>query len=623
MEEWIGKLWHRWITRAAGGHHPQAAVTLKSMNRPLAIYFRALGGDPGLRVAAATADEHESRRHWRARLAGSGERISLARQDCRTLRLPPMLDVFPDAALNRDLYYWLAALAACMDTLPAIKDDPFGILRNQAGTCSTLARWPGLGSRYHRLVEAYLPFRQAVEKLPPEEAAREIALRTALSVPGSTPRLPDVPPGSPPHQPVLLWLHVASITAHVVAGNASNDHAEGSEIGLQQEDAHDEAHRVERVDNPAEKHGLLMYFRAESLLSIAEFVRVNRSVDDEPEASAADLARDMNQLSLANPEAGERIASKVRFDLDLPSAAEDDIPLGAGIPLPEWDYRTGELRSNYVRLQEMASRHAVPQALPLHLRRTARRLQQQFAALQPTRRWLKGQPQGGELDLDAIVRAHGDRLTGRHTDEQLYLSLEQRGRDLACLLLADLSLSTDAWVSDQARVIDVIRDALMLFGEAMRSVGDSFALCGFSSLRRQQVRFHCLKDFDAPFDNAVRGRIQAIKPGYYTRMGAAIRHSGQLLSQQASSRRLLILLSDGKPNDLDHYDGRYGIEDTRAAVHEVRRLGLTPFCLTIDKEGGNYLPHLFGSNGYTILRNPSELPSRLPLLYTQISGQSR
>ena len=117
---------------------------------------------------------------------------------------------------------------------------------------------------------------------------------------------------------------------------------------IEQQDARNEAHRAERVDSPSEKNGVLMYFRAESLLSVAEFVRVNRNVDDDPEDNAADLARDMEQLSLATPETGERIASKVRFDLDLPSAAEDDMPLGPGIPLPEWDYRKNELLEDQI-----------------------------------------------------------------------------------------------------------------------------------------------------------------------------------------------------------------------------------------------------------------------------------
>lgn len=618
MEEWVGKVWHRWITRAAGGHHPQAAVELKALARPLAIYFRALGGDPGLRVAAATHDATGHRRHWLARLAGSDERGALARRDDATLRLPPTIDAFAEPALNRDLYYWLAALAASHDALPeqAPSDHAHFVRRQQQATCHALDRWPGLHTRYHRLVEAYLPCRPLLASLPPAEAAREVAIRQALQQPGSIESLPPVPAGTPPAQPVLLWLHANLLEKSPSAPAESRATAPGD--GSSSQDAGDEAHRGERITPPAEKNGLLMFFRAESLLSVAEFLRINRSVDDDPDPHAADAARNLEQLALATPDAGERIATRVRFDLDLPSAAADDLPLGEGMPLPEWDYRKGTLVADHVRLQELVAREVPAGKLPVELRRTAKRLHQQFAALQPQRRWLKGQPDGCEFDLDAIVRATTDRACGRHGSEQLFQSIERRERDLACLVLADLSLSTDAYVSSESRVIDVIRDTLLLFGEALRGTGDRFAMCGFSSVKRQ-VRFHRLKDFGERFGDIARGRIQAIKPGFYTRMGAAIRRSSQLLGDETAGRKVLIILSDGKPNDLDQYDSRYGIEDTRAAIQEARHQGIVPFCLTIDRTGNSYLPHLFGASGYSIIRNPVELPARLPLCYAQLT----
>lgn len=622
MEEWVGKLWHKWITKAAGGRYPAAAVALKTMERPLGIYFRALGGDPGLRVAAATEDRHGSRRSWLARVAGSGERLALARKDLSTLRLPPSIDAFPDPLLNRDLYYWLAALAASLDRLPTTSTAPadapadtFG--RNQAATALALATWPGLAARYQRLLAAYLPRRLPLDQLPPAEAAREEAIRRALQQPGSVAGLPEVPATAPPPEPVLLWLQAGDLAATATAASPGADGSEAS--GSPAQDASGQAHRAERVDAPKEKNGVLMFFRAESLLSVAEFIKLNRSTDEDPDPNAAQVAQELDHLSLTQTEQGERVASRVRFDLDLPSAAEDDLLLGPGLPLPEWDYRKNLLLEDHVRVQEMAPRHAPPSPLPRHLARTAKRLHQQFAALQPGRRWIKAQPDGSELDLDAVVRAWTDRACGQHPTEQLHLSLEKKERDLACLVLADLSLSTDTWVSDTARVIDVIRDALLLFGEALGSTGDAFALCGFSSVKRQQVRFHRLKDFNEPFDDRIRGRVQAIRPGYYTRMGAAIRRASQLLEKQAASRRILLILSDGKPNDLDIYDSRYGIEDTRAAVQEARRRGLVPFCLTIDREGGGYLPHLFGPTGYAVLKKPEELPLRLPLFYAQLT----
>jgi nitric oxide reductase NorD protein len=145
-------------------------------------------------------------------------------------------------------------------------------------------------------------------------------------------------------------------------------------------------------------------------------------------------------------------------------------------------------------------------------------------------------------------------------------------------------------------------------------------LYGFSSVRRENVRFHLLKGFDEKFEANIRGRISQIKPGYYTRMGAAIRHASALLQKQKTGRKLLLILTDGKPNDLDQYEGRYGIEDTRVAIHEARAAGLIPFCVTIDERAGDYLPHLFGRGHYVLVRNAADLPQVLPGLYAHLTA---
>ena len=635
MEETVGLLWHRLITRAAGGHFPKAAVRLRDIEKTAGVFFRALGGDPGLRLAAATTDEHGARRSLLQRIAGADERVARARMDVSTLRLPPELDVLPERSLNRDLYLWLAAVAAAPSAedgdghpmLGPVPDEPIDeaatreLRENQAATLRALARWPGIEARYRRLVDAVIAQRPRLEKLPPPEAEREKLIRLALHAPGSVAALPRLPAKARVTQPVLLWL--SDFRASATVGSTGQGSGELGEAGASRpgKDSSRQAHRVERQEKMPEKHGMIIPFRAESLLSVAEFIKVQRSTDDEPDDNAADAAANLDHLSITRD--GERVASKVRFDLDLPSAAEDDVVLGDGIPLPEWDYRKNLLLEDHVRLTELTpSIHdprAAPSPLPEHLRRTARRLHRQFAALTPGRRWLKAQVDGTELDLDAVVRAATDRATGHHPSDQLYLSLEKRERDLACLALADLSLSTDSWVSSEARVIDVIRDSLLLFGEALLATGDSFALCGFSSVKRSNVRFHRLKDFDQRFDDRARGRIMAIKPGYYTRLGAAIRHATTILDGQRAARRILLILSDGKPNDLDLYDGRYGIEDTRVAVVEARNRGVVPFCVTIDREGASYLPHLFGPAGYAVIRQPDELPARLPMFYAQLT----
>jgi len=358
----------------------------------------------------------------------------------------------------------------------------------------------------------------------------------------------------------------------------------------------------------------------ENILTWGEYVKVDRGTDEEEDLDRArTAAEDMDRLAVARDR--KAAGARLRFDLDLPAESEDDLVLDDGILLPEWDWKRRRLQPNHCRVVTMLAADAKPSPLPAHLTRTAKRLRNQFQALAPARVWHRGQPDGQEVDLDAYLRFAADRHAGAGTHgDGLYRDMRSGARDLACLLLADLSLSTDTWIDDRARVIDVIRDSLFLFAESLAATGDRFAMLGFSSRRRDPVRMHTLKAFDEGYGGAVRGRIGAVKPGYYTRMGAAVRHATNLLVRQPAGRRLLLLLSDGKPNDLDKYEGRYGIEDTRHAVRQARRLGLTPFCVTIDERGNDYLPHLFGTGGYVVIHRPSELPSRLPLLYARLTA---
>lgn len=611
MEEYVGGLWHKLVTRVADKQHEEAAVSLVEISKVAAIFFRALGGDSGLNLSAAPPTRHGARRGWKERLASSGERIELSWRDGESLRLPEKIALFPERELNRDLYLWLVALSAANvdDNLPWIE-------RNQAATQVTLTHFPGLASKYDRLVNALLPLRPLPENLPIAEAAQETVIRQALLKPDS---IQTLPPSKKPFHPVPLWMHPSppetkdnSITTNDGAPESTQSEDKKTEKSRRK-------HAAERTEMPDGKDGFMMMFRAESIFSWTEHINVNRPQDEEDDMENAALAaEDMDSMTVARD--SETSVAKLRFDLDLPPAGEDDAPLGAGIALPEWDFKKQVLQPEYCRLQEYVSPHAQPCELPPHLRRTARRLRSQFQALAPTRTWLKGQQDGEEFDLDAWVRREADLLSGIHADGRgMYRAQVNQQRDLACLLLADLSLSTDAYASDNARVIDVIADSLFLFSEALSATGDRFAMYGFSSLRRGNVRFNRLKHFDERYDGLARGRIAAIKPGYYTRMGAAIRQATELLKTQKQSQRLLLLLTDGKPNDLDRYEGRYGIEDTRMALHQARQQGLRPFCVTIDTEANEYLPHLFGAGGYAVIRKPEELPKELPLLYAQMT----
>jgi nitric oxide reductase NorD protein len=608
MEEKVGEIWHRIVTRAAQDRYPEAAVALPEMSHTLNVFFRALGGDGGLRVEAAEATEHAARRRWLQRIAGAATKVELAWRDERSLRLPEHIDYFADPALNRGLYLWLAALAAG----DGGGSEPW-LQRNQRLTRQVLERYPGLAGRYRELVAAHLQGRPDPQRMGAAEAAQERAVRQALEQPGSVAQLPAARRAP---WPVPLWLHPSPPGAADVqaAGDDDADAAGGRSRELEEQ----RRRHAERTEAPKKDQGLVT-IRMETIFTWGEHAKVDRGTDEDDDLeAAADAAKEMETIAVARD--GKSVASRLRFDLDLPSEACDDQVIGEGILLPEWDWKRAALLRDHCRVVPMEATDADPCELPLRLKRTARRLRAQFEQLRPARQWLRAQPDGSEIDIDAYLRFSADRAAGcLSAGNALYLDLRSGARDLACLLLADLSLSTDAYVDNKHRVIDVIRDSLYLFAESMAATGDRFALYGFSSRKRDPVRFHSIKTFDKPYDGAVRGRIGAIKPGYYTRMGAAIRYARTLLESQPAQRRLLLLISDGKPNDLDKYEGRYGIEDTRRAVHEARTAGLQPFCVTVDKKGSDYLPYLFGSGGYLVIRRPQELPRKLPMLYARLT----
>jgi nitric oxide reductase NorD protein len=612
MEEQVGQLWHRLITRVANPHYPAAAVRLEEISHTAGILFRALGGDGGLRVEATNATEHGARRGWLQRIAGTQGTVELSWRDDLALRLPAVIDCFPDSALNRDLYLWLAALAA--QARPQAAADWFA--GSQQQTLQVLQQYPGMRARYRRLVEAHLAQRPLPRQLPPAEAQQEDALRDALEKPGRRDRLPHARRAP---QPVLLWLHPEPPVPAAGQDNRQPDAGRGEPEARSKALDDQRRRRAERVDMPESDRGLVT-LRMENIFTWGEFARVDRGAEENEELDqATEAAESMDNFSVTRE--GKSVGSRLRFDLDLPSASCDDQPVGHGIRLPEWDYRAQRLLPEHCRVQPLIAVDAAPCQLPQRLRRTAIKLRARFQQLAPARIWLGEQQEGTEIDLDAYLRFCSERAAGQAVAaDRLYRDLRNGARDLACLLLADLSLSTDSWISDYARVIDVIRDSLLLFAESLAATGDRFAMYGFSSRCRDPVRFHQLKGFTESYNDRVRGRINVIKPGYYTRMGTAIRHASRLLADQPAGRRLLLLLTDGKPNDLDKYEGRYGIEDTRHALRQARESGLQPFCVTVDRKAGEYLPHLFGSGGYVVIRKPSQLPRQLPLLYARLTG---
>ena len=220
--------------------------------------------------------------------------------------------------------------------------------------------------------------------------------------------------------------------------------------------------------------------------------------------------------------------------------------------------------------------------------------------------------------MDTWIEYKGHQNKSMH-HQKFYTSYERQTREMATLLLADVSLSTEAGVTAELKIIDVIKDGLMVFSESLQRLEDKFAIYTFSSLKNTKVYFNIIKNFKEPYNDLSRGRIESIKPGYYTRLGAGIRESAKILEKQKSANKLLLIISDGKPNDVDRYDGRYGIEDTKKAIEELKKKGIISFCITVDLDAKEYLSYLFGRNGYAVVRDGQKLPKVIPEVYINLT----
>lgn len=604
MEEMVGEFWHRIITRSVQTDNEHARVCLAGLTAQLSPFFRAMGGDPCKAIEGADPRRFHPKRSILQKMAGSHQKFSVCWQDERSLRLPLSIGFFPEKELNESLYFWQTALAA---SLPSIKNW-YG--DNQSASAALIRQYPGLARRYRKLAEAVVAQRPDPSTLQGDEQTREIAIQQAILEPGKSISLPKAP-GDP--LPVPLWIYPAPLQTMSIEADEDVEESTGHEEVQKAEIGRKEA---KRTDDRKDTDGLLV-FTLEALFTWTEQIELDRVQDENQEDDILSSAEDLDIITLSRKRRSG--ASSIKFDLDLPAAENDDLALGDGILLPEWNYKKSAFIENYCRLQPFLADNIAPAPIPSHLSATARSLKNHFSLLQPDRRWQRHQLQGSEIDLDAWL----DHVTEpvRNLDKQdYYLARCPHERDMACLLLADLSLSTEAGMSNDQRVIDIIRDALLLFAEALSDSSDKFAMYGFSSIKNKQVRYHLLKNFNEKYSDATRGRILAIKPGFYTRMGAAIRQSTEILKMQKANRRMLLIISDGKPNDLDQYEGRYGIEDTRKAIIEAKQQGLIPFCVTIDHDGNDYLPYLFGDQGYTIVSDAIRLPTLLPKLYLHLTG---
>ena len=631
-EETIGQQWHRLVGGATSWpRHPEAAVRFEALRSRLGVMFRALGGPGGVRLVAAGSTLSRHRLGLRARLGlGAAERLDVPRYDGATLQLPPAFDLLPERALNEALYEWLAAwfaLAAHPVPPPAdpLQADVRQLREARTHTARVLRALPGLRPVHERLSAALRNARPR-RRWPDDEAAAEAAVLATLGDAGATTAMLDqaVPierfhagRGYRPFLPVPLWGEI------VVPEPARESRGAAEEAGGGAAGPADARRRRarRRANDQTRRRGPLLLNRFETILGLAEMVNLNRAVEDDDEEGARKAAEDLDEIAVGEHE--HKTATRLKLELDLPAEAIATEPLTAAdetFAYPEWDCTRRVHHPAYCRvIAGPAAAEGEDWKPDEAARRRLRCVRRHFEALRPQRQILHAQRDGEELDLSALVRSLADRQAGAPGSDRVFSVARTVQRDLAVAVLVDVSLSTDSWVEDR-RVLDVEKEALLALAGGLDACGDEHAIFTFTSRRRDAVWVRTVKDFDQRLDALAIRRIRALRPGHYTRMGAAVRHAARRLADRPHGHRLLLLLTDGKPNDADHYEGRYAVEDTRMAIREARRAGTKVFGITVDREARDYFPYIFGLGAYAIFPDISRLPAALPAMYRQVTA---
>ena len=382
----------------------------------------------------------------------------------------------------------------------------------------------------------------------------------------------------------------------------------------------------------------------------------------EAEEAAGEI-RDVDQELVAL--AAERDRLKRRLDMERSTVrrALGDERHGESFRYDEWDCRQGLYRRGWCRLFEeplVADESADSQALLAAVRPFAAAVRRRFEQVRARGyRRVKKTPDGDELDLDAIVQTRADIRTGASPDERVYSRRERLRRDVGAAFLVDLSASTDDILPEERdelpasaaeqdvrdpyfdddedydfearmaadaakrRIIDIQREAVLLMATALETLGDRYGVYGFSGYGHDGVEFYVAKELDQPFDQGVVDAIAAMKPKRSTRMGPAIRHAAAKLEASGVGLKVLMIVSDGFPQDHDYGPERgnheYGVQDTAKALAEALGRGIETFCVTVDRAGHDYLRRMCAEDRYMVIEETSQLADALQKAYRQLT----
>ncbi|GCC11267.1 von Willebrand factor type A domain protein [archaeon] len=325
---------------------------------------------------------------------------------------------------------------------------------------------------------------------------------------------------------------------------------------------------------------------------------------------------DASMLMKVLDNAGKKLRANLQAKITEFQVELTDEDIAGAILYDEWDYEIASYRASWCALKEKTMRKGSDKFVEKTIEKNSslvNMIKKQFEMLRPEYKRLFRQTYGEEIDLDAFIEAYADMKAGVTPSEKLYMRIDKKDRDIAVAFLVDLSGSTTGWV------IETEKEALVLMCEALEILDDKYAIFGFTGKTRKKCDFYIIKRFKDDYNEEVKKRIAGMDAFDYTRMGPPIRHLTKILEDTPAKIKLLIVLSDGKPEDFDEYKGEHGIEDTKKALMEAKRKHIRPFCITIDNTARDYLQRMFGDIGYIIIDDVSKLPRKLPEIYRKLT----
>ncbi|MCU0655255.1 MAG: hypothetical protein MUF64_08190 [Polyangiaceae bacterium] len=603
----LRSLGRRFLARRGAPLSPEA-VSLDTRAERLAILAQIIAGMP-LRVLPSRGA---------AGLVGS------------TIFLPAVIDGLGTAREHEAAYLVRTVLAAEMARQGAPRTiQGTRALRAHHEATSVLAALAALDPAFPRLRELAAPLAarllgaRRADRLSPEERIVEAHRRGALAALAGVPAPPvEGPPGQDLAEPVLLWgelLGDADLSREeraIAAEQVRPPTRVTTEIAAP--DA-TQVRYVELEEKKIEDATLMHTF--EKIETADAFLGGGRDLDGTDELEEHSEA--LSEVPLAAvTRSDENVHAILRADVGsfagIPDVASVQ-PGERGIPYDEWDAGRRAYRKGFCTVYPGRFPAGDPSFAPPRIARHARVIEETRRSLElalyrlaPRRR----QMDGDRVDLDALIRHLADLKSGHVTGGRLYIRRARQLPSLATTVLMDVSLSSDAWVEDR-RVLDVEQDAVLVLGEVMDRLGEPLEILAFSSHTRNRCRVLDVRRRGEPWSLG-KARLAALRPQGYTRIGPALRHATAELCRVDADRRLLLLLSDGKPTDYDRYEGRHGIEDVRQAVREASQRGVHVHGLTLDDRARGSFPAMFGPGHYHLLPEVAALPQALAAVYTRL-----